>query len=102
MVKNQPRAIINVVKSKAAALHYEDHMAELCAAGADVGDFSHSRKMFLPMIKAIDAYIDNRVSTFLARPLANTGLPPHYYVAADKSPNSEPVQWQTKKDKPFF
>ena len=85
VVKNQLRAIINVVKSKAAALHYEDHMAELCAAGADVGDFSHSRKMFVPMIKAID--VDNRVSTFLARPLANTGLPPHYYVTADKSTN---------------
>ena len=78
VVKKQLRAIINVVKSKAAALHYEDHMAELCAAGADVGDFSHSRKMFVPMIKAIDACIDNCVSTFLARPLANTGLPPHY------------------------
>ena len=46
--------------------------------------------MFVPMIKAIDAYIDNRVTTFLARPLANTGLPPHYYVTADESPNIEP------------
>ena len=27
VVKNQLRAIINVVKSKAAALHYEDHVA---------------------------------------------------------------------------
>ena len=90
MGENQLRAIINVVKSKAAALHYEDHVAELCAAGAVVGDFSHSRKMFVPMIKAIDAYIDNCVSTFLTRPLANTGLPPRYYVTADESPNNEP------------
>ena len=89
MVKNQLRAIINVVKSKAAALHYEDHMAELCAAGADVGDFSHSRKMFVPMIKAIDAYIDNRVSTFLSRPLANTGLPLHYLTTMSLPTNRQ-------------
>ena len=90
MVKNQLRAVINVVKSKAAAIHYEDHMAELYATGADVRDFSHSLKMFMPMIKAIDAYFDNQVSSFLARPLANTGLPPHYHVTADKPQNHKP------------
>ena len=87
VIKNQLRCAINVVKSKAAALHYEDQIAGLYAAGADTGDFGHSRKMFVPMIKAIDAYIDGQVSKFLAQPLANTGLTPHYYVTGDKSTN---------------
>ena len=78
---------------KIEGCHYEDHMAELCATGADVGDFIHSRKMFVPMIKAIDAYIDNRVSTFLTRTTRQHRATPSLLCHCrqiDESPNNEP------------
>jgi hypothetical protein len=51
VVKNQLRTAIGIVKSKAAAIQYEARIAELQAAGADVGDFGHSRKLFPEMLK---------------------------------------------------
>ena len=87
VVKNQLRAMLTVVKTKAATLHYESNIAELYAAGADVGDYGHSRQMFVPMLKAACTYVDKEVSTFLSTPLSNTGLPPHFYVTGDKSTN---------------
>ena len=62
--------------------------SQLFAAGADlVGDYGHSRHMFVPMLKAACAYIDKEVSKFLATPLPNTGMPPHFYITGDKSTN---------------
>ena len=87
VVKNHLRAAIGVVKTKSAAIQYEARIAELQAAGADVGDFGHSRKMFPAMIEAACAYIDMRTANFLSTPLPNTGMPPHFYVTADKSTN---------------
>ncbi len=87
VVKNQLRAAIGVVKTKSATIQYEARIAELQAAGADVGDFGHSRKMFPAMIEAACAYIDMRTANFLSTPLPNTGMPPHFYVTADKSTN---------------
>lgn len=87
VAKNQLRAALGVVKTKSAAVHYEARIAELQAAGADVGDFCHSRKLFPDMIKAACAYIDMRAANFLSTPLPNTGMPPHFYVTADKSTN---------------
>ena len=76
--------MLTVVKTK-AALHYESNIAELYAAGADVGDYGHSRHMFVPMLKAACTYVDKEVSTFLSTPLSNTGFSPHFYVTSDKS-----------------
>lgn len=87
VVKNQLRAAITVVKTKSAALHYENNIAQLFAAGADVGDYGHSRHMFVPMLKAACAYIDKEVAKFMSTPLPNTGMPPHFYVTGDKSTN---------------
>ena len=87
VVKNQLRAAIGIVKTKSAAIQYEERIAELQAAGADVGDFGHSRKLFPEMILAVCHYIDQKTSSFLATPLPNTGMPPHFYVTADKSTN---------------
>lgn len=72
-VKNQLRAALTVVKTKAAALHYETQVAQLYAAGADVGDFGHSRHMFVPMLKVVCAYIDKEVAKFLNTALLSTG-----------------------------
>ena len=88
VVKNQLRAALTVIKTKSAALHYESNISQLFAAGADVvGDYGHSRRMFVPMLKAACAYIDKEVSKFLGTPLLNTGMPPHFYITGDKSTN---------------
>ena len=87
VVKNQLRTALGIVKSKAAALQYEDRIAELHAAGADVGDFGHSRKLFPEMLSVAGAYINKKSAEFLSSPLPNTGMPPHFYVTADKSTN---------------
>lgn len=85
VVKNQLRATLTFVKTKSAALHYETNIAQLFAAGADVGDYGHSRHMFVPMLKAACTYINKDVSRFMSTPLPNTGMPPHFY--GDKSTN---------------
>ncbi len=87
VVKNQLRAALTVIKNKSAALHYENNISQLYAAGADVGDFGHSRHMFVLMLKAACAYIDKEVSKFLATPLSNIGVQLHLYVTGDKSTN---------------
>ena len=46
VTKNQLRAALGIVKTKSAAIQYEERIAELHAAGSDVGDFGHSRKAF--------------------------------------------------------
>ena len=95
VVKNQLRTTLGVIKSKSAALHYETRLAELHAAGADIGDFGHSRKLFPAMTKAACAFIDNRTKQFLTTPLENTGMLPHFYVTADKSTNHRVVNQAT-------
>ena len=87
VVKNQLRTALGIVKSKAAALQYESRIAELQAAGADVGDFGHSRKLFPAMLSVACAYIDKRTATYHSTCLPSTGMPPHFYVTADKSTN---------------
>ena len=56
-------------------------------AHADVGDFGHSRILFPQMISVACSFIDKETRAFLTKNLPNTGLPPHYYVTADKSTN---------------
>ena len=83
--KNQLRAALGIVKTKSADIQYEEGIAELHAAGADVGDFSHSRKLFPATLSAACAYIDKKTPVFLSTPLSSTGMSPHFYVTADKS-----------------
>ena len=87
VVKNQLRTALGIVKSKAAALQNEDRISELHAAGAHVGDFGHSRKLFPEMLSVAGAYINEKSTEFLSSPLPNTGMPPDFYVTADKSTN---------------
>ncbi len=46
VVKNQLRTALGIVKSKTAALHYEERIGELFLAGGDVGDYGHSQSFF--------------------------------------------------------
>ena len=39
------------------------------------------------MISVACCFIDKETQAFLTKNLPNTGLPPHYYVTADKSTN---------------
>ena len=87
VTKNQLRAALGIVKTKSAAIQYKERIAELHAAGSDVGDFGHSRKLFPAMLSVACAYIDKKTSIFLSTPLPSTGMPPHVYVTADKSTN---------------
>ena len=87
VVKNLLRTSFGVVKTKSAAIQYESRVAELFAAGADVGDYGHSRKLFPDMISVACAIIDEKTSDYLSSPHPNTGLRPHFYVTADKSTN---------------
>ena len=87
VVCNQLRTAIGMVQAKAAVVHYEDRIAKLHEAGADVGDFGHSRILFPQMISVACSFIDKETRAFLTKNLPNTGLPPHYYVTADKSTN---------------
>ena len=56
----------------------ESRVAELWASGGDVGDYSHSRTLFVDMLKVACAYVDKEISSFLEKPLPNTELPPHF------------------------
>ena len=78
-----------MVKAKSAVIQYEERIAELYAASADVGEFGHLCKLFLAMLSAVCAYIDKKTLVFLSTPLQNTGMPPHFYVMADKSTNHQ-------------
>jgi len=64
--ENLLRTALGAVKSKAAALHYESWVAELYAAGADIGDYGHSCKLFPDMIAVACEHIDQQTSKFLS------------------------------------
>lgn len=73
-IRNQLRTAIEVVQAKCAAIHYETKLAELYQAGADVGDFGHSRVLFPQMIDVACHYIDQQTKEYLHTRLPNTGL----------------------------
>jgi hypothetical protein len=95
-VKNQLRAAIGVVRSKSAARCYEERIANLHLAGADVGDYGHSRNLFNDMIRVVNSFIDKRTQKFLQDPLPSTGIAPHFYITADKSTNHHITNQVTK------
>ena len=62
VVKNQLRTALGIVKSKTAAVHYGERIAELFLAGGDVGDYGHSRKLFPDMLSVMTSYIDQKTA----------------------------------------
>ena len=73
MTKNQLCVAIGIMKTKSAAIQYEERIAELHAAGSDVRDFGHSRKLFPAMLSAACAYIGKKMSILFSTPLLSTG-----------------------------
>ena len=86
-MKNQLRTAVGVVQTKCAAIHYETRIAELYQAGAEVGDFGHSRMMFPQMTDTACRFIDLETIAHLKKCLPKAGLPPAFYCTADKSTN---------------
>ena len=68
-----------------AGRHFETAIANHIATESDLGDIGHSRKLFPDILKACEIWLDKEVVKFLCNPLKSTGLPPHYYVSADKA-----------------
>ena len=68
-----------------AGRHFETAVANHIATGSDLGDIGHSRKLFPDLLKASEIWLDKEVAKFLCSPLKSTGIPPHYYVTADKA-----------------
>ncbi len=57
VVKNRLKTALEVVKSKSPAPRYETSISELHAAGADIGDYGNSQKLFNLMVKKLPASI---------------------------------------------
>ncbi|XP_046847235.1 uncharacterized protein LOC124440832 [Xenia sp. Carnegie-2017] len=76
---------IEICKIKTAALSYESLVAFLSFCGVDVGTIGHGRKQFPHIIKAAYIHVIKQTASYLQKPLVNTGLPPHFSVAIDKS-----------------
>ena len=76
------KSALTAVKSKSAAIHYEDEIAFAYSVEAIVGQCGHSRKLVPDMIKCLLAVINEKTWQVLLTNLPSTGLPPHYYMAA--------------------
>ena len=73
------------IKSKSAAVHYEEQVAFAYTLGAQVGQSGHSRKLVPDLVRCLIEVINQRAKEELPRCLPNTDLPPHYYMALDKA-----------------
>ena len=73
VVKSQLHAAIGIVKTKSAVIQYKERIADIHAAGADVGDFGHSHKLLLEMLLALCHYIARKRHVFLQLPF-QTGV----------------------------
>ena len=85
VTENLVNIALTVVKTKAAALHYETMIASHQFTGADVGEFGHGRKQFSSILRCADVWVNCQTAEFLSKPLPSTRLPPHFYITSDKS-----------------
>ena len=85
VVCNQLRTTLTVIKSKSAALHYEDLIGLLHSCGAEVGNLGYGRKQLNQMLKAFQTYFYLQLRKHLQTPLPSTGIPPHFSTTSDKS-----------------
>ena len=79
------KCAFTAVKSKAAALHYENQVAYAFSVGAQVGGSGDSRKMFPDLVKCMLSVINKEIRNVMTTCLPSTGLPPHYYLTLDKA-----------------
>lgn len=79
------KSALTAVKSKSAAMHYEEQVAFAFSVGAQVGHSGHSRKLVPDLIKCLLQAVNDRTKEELLKCLPSTGLPPHFYLAVDKA-----------------
>lgn len=80
VTQNLIRIALSVLKSKAAAQHFETEIAAHVATGSDLGDIGHSRNHFNQIIAAMNIWVDQQTAAHLSKPLPSTTFPPHFYV----------------------
>jgi hypothetical protein len=85
VTQNLVRVALGVCEMNSAGCHFETAVANHIATGSDLGDIGHSRKLFPDLLKASEIWLDKEIEKFLCSPLKSTGIPPHYYVTADKA-----------------
>ena len=78
------KCAITSVKSKSAALHYENQVAFAYCVGAQVGQCGHSRKLFPGLLKCLLVAINEKTKEEILKCLPSTTFPPHYYMTVDK------------------
>ena len=83
--ENLLKSALTAVKSKSAALHFENLVAFAYSVGGQVGQCGHSRKLFGDYLKCLLAVINKEVKKKLTACLPATNLPPHYYMTVDKA-----------------
>lgn len=83
--QNIIRVAFNIIEMKTAVHHFENYIACRVATGSDMGDMGHGRKQFNEIMRAAEIFIDKETRKFLIKPMDCTGLPPHFYVTADKA-----------------
>ena len=69
------KCAFTAVKSKAAAVHYENKVAFAFSVGAQVGGCGHSRKMFPDLVKCMLSVIIKEIRNVMTKCLPSTGLP---------------------------
>ena len=82
---NLLKCCLTDIKSKSAALHYEDLVSLLRSTGSAVGNLGHGRKQVNGMIKAFQIYMYKKLNEILTTPILSTGMPPHFATTSDKS-----------------
>ena len=79
------KCAFTAVKSKAAAVHYDNMVAFAFSVGAQVGGSGHSRKMFPDLEKCLLSVINEEICNMMTKCLPSTGPHPHYYLTLDKA-----------------
>lgn len=78
-------AAIDVIKSKSAAVHFEDRICFAHLVGGNVGGMGHGRKQFPELMDVIEHVVDKRIKLHLERPVDATKFPPHFWITVDKA-----------------
>ena len=74
------KSALTAVKSKSAAVHYEEQVAFAFSVGAQVGHSGHSRKLVPDLVKCLLQAVNVRTKDELLKCLPSTGLPPHFFL----------------------
>ncbi len=67
VISNQLKCALFIVKSKTAALHYENVIGLLHSSGAAVGNIGHGRNQMIDLMKAFQAYLNRKTRDALLK-----------------------------------